>query len=394
MERAEFLQLIIDAFKVVPITAILGPRQCGKTTLAKEYAKQQSIPAVNYFDLEDPVDRDRLIPNPKLALESLKGLIVIDEIHYAPEIFQLLRVLVDNHKDQQYLILGSASQDLINQSSETLAGRISFIEITPFNLTETQESAHLWIKGGFPRSYLAQNDEQSFFWRKNFIRTFLERDIRELGIRLPPENLRRFWMMLAHYHGNYFNASEIGRSLGLTNKTIRHYLDILVGTFMIRELKPWFKNISKRQIKTPKIYFRDSGVLHALLGVNNQSDLLTHPKLGASWEGFALEEILRFHQVEPQDCYFWGMQQKAELDLFVNRNGMKVGFEFKYADAPRMTPSMQAAYSFLDLDALVVIYPGNKSYPLAIQTSEEKHKMIYVCGLEEYILNPPFYIKI
>lgn len=374
MERYQYLDKIKAAFEVTPIVALLGPRQCGKTTLAKQYV--QGSPE-NYFDLEDPDDLIRL-ENSKLTLSRLKNLITLDEIQRLPEIFPLLRVLVDNKKlDQKYLILGSASRELIRQSSETLAGRISYIELTPFNSREVDNLNQLWLRGGFPRSYLANNQTISYAWRKEYIRTYLEQDIQMMGIQVSPENLRRFWMMLVHYHGNIFNASEIGRSLNLSHTTAKNYLDILSHTFMIRELKPWFENIGKRQVKSSKIYFRDSGIMHALLGISDESSLMLNPKLGASWEGFALEEIIRFIGADPLDCYFWATQANAELDLLVHQDGKRLGFEFKYSDMPQMTKSMHIALEDLKLDQLIVIYPGDKSY--------HPQKNVFICGLNEYI---------
>ena len=361
------------------MVALLGPRQCGKTTLAKNYIqlKNKKFPEENYFDLEDTTDLARLA-YPKMMLESLKGLIVVDEIQRRPELFPTLRVLVDkNPKSQRYLILGSASRDLIQQSSETLAGRIGYLELTPFSYMETKNTQKLWVRGGFPRSYLAKDEQKSQLWREDYIRTFLERDIPSLGIQVPARELRRFWMMLAHYHGNLFNASEIGRALGLNHKTVQRYLDILTGTFMMRELQPWFENISKRQVKASKIYFRDSGIFHTLLGVANHSALLTSPKIGASWEGFALEEIIRFHQARIEECYFWSTHGEAELDLLIIKNGKRLGFEFKYTDAPKMTKSMVIAQEDLKLDKLFVIYPGKLRFPVG--------RNIEAVGLETYL---------
>ncbi len=379
MQRPGYIEYIEQAFNVHPVIALLGPRQCGKTTLARDYLKQ--IPGTfqesNYFDLEKNSDLARL-HNPQLAFEHLTGLIVIDEIQRRPELFPLLRVLVDEpEKKQRYLILGSASRDLIKQSSETLAGRIQYIEINPFSYAETQETKNLWLRGGFPRSYLARNDRESFQWRDSYVQTFLEKDIPNLGIQIPPPQLRRFWMMLAHYHGNIFNASEIGKSLNLSHNTIRYYTDILAGTFMIRQLPPWFENISKRQVKSPKIYFRDSGIWHFLLGIDNMNSLHLHPKLGASWEGFALEEILRVHRAIEGEYYFWATHGQAELDLFIIKHGKRLGFEFKYTDSPKITKSMLIAMEDLKLDQLVVIYPGKETFPL--------NKGITACGLEAYL---------
>lgn len=375
-QRYQYLARIQFSFTVHPVVALLGPRQCGKTTLARLYASEQAQ-KVHFFDLEDPEDLN-LLQNPKLALSSLEGLIVIDEIQLIPDLFPFIRVLVDDPlSKKKFLILGSASRDLIHQSTETLAGRISHIELTPFSFPEVDDLKKLWVRGGFPRSYLVESLEQSLEWRKEYVKTFLERDIPTLGFNIPSQELRRFWMMLAHYHGNLFNASEIGRSLGHTGPTMRKYLDILTGTFMLRQLQPWFANISKRQIKTPKIYFRDSGLFHTLLGTNDEAAILHHPKLGASWEGFALESIIRAHRTPSEECFFWGIHEQAELDLLLIVDGQNIGFEFKWADAPRLTSSMQNAMDTLELTHLYVIYPGDKQYPIS--------EKITVCGLEPYL---------
>lgn len=363
MERNFYIEKIDKAFRTHPVVAILGPRQCGKTTLAHLYVKKKS--SVHFFDLEDPADLANL-EQPKTALEFLEGLIVIDEIQRLPNLFPVLRVLADaRNKKQKFLILGSASRDLIQQSSETLAGRIAYIELTPFSLFEVEDWQKLWVRGGFPDSYLAPSSEDSEYWRKQYISTFLERDIPNLGIRIAPQALRRFWMMLTHYHGQSFNASEIGKSLGVADTTARGYLDILTGTFMVRQLIPWIENnIKKRQVKLPKIYFRDSGIYHTLCGIPNLDALLHFPRFGASWEGFALEEVIRKHQAAPEECFFWGAHSEAELDLLLFKNGKKIGFEFKYQDAPRLSDSMLIANKTLNLDTLTVVYPGNKEYRL------------------------------
>jgi len=378
MQRPDIINAVDYAFKVTPGVALLGPRQCGKTTAAHEYAKQLlAIPAQNYFDLENSNDLQRLV-DPLLTLSQLQGLIIIDEIQKIPELFSTLRVLIDDTAlDQRYLILGSASRDLIKQSSETLAGRISYLALTPFLLKETRDLKKTWLRGGFPRAYLAKNDELSLAWRKAYIKTYLEQDIPQLGINIPPENLRRFWMMLAQSQGAVFNASDIGRSLGLTHKTIQRYADILAGTFMIRQLKPWFENINKRQVKSPKLYIRDTGILHALLGIETEAALLTHIKLGASWGSFMLEQIIWRISADPEDCYFWASHQGAELDLLVVKNGKRMGFEIKYTSAPKLTKSMRTVAEDLKLDSFTVIYPGNIDYPLT--------ENIQVVGCENYL---------
>jgi predicted AAA+ superfamily ATPase len=300
----------------------------------------------------------------------LNGLIIIDEIQLRPNLFPILRVLIDKNSEQQkYIILGSASRDLIQQSSESLAGRIAYIEITPLNSIETDDLEKLWLVGGYPKSYLMPNMPESAEWRKNYIRTFLERDIPSLGIKIEPNALRRFWMMLAHYHGNICNVSELARSLNVTSPTIKRYIDILVGTFMLRELKPWHENISKRQVKQSKVYFRDSGLLHSMLGILSVAELQTNPKLGGSWEGYALEEVIRRLDLDTEDCYFWATHQGGELDLLVYKNDKKYGFEFKYSDAPTMTKSLYSALDSLELESVTIVYPGATSYQLSEQVS-------------------------
>jgi predicted AAA+ superfamily ATPase len=367
MKRSYFLEHIDFQYKVHPVCGLLGPRQVGKTTLAQQYSKRYS--SAHFFDLENPFDLARL-ENPMLTLSGLESdLIVIDEIQRRPELFPILRVLVDKNlaaqRKQRFLILGSASRDLLQQSSETLAGRIGYLELPPFSFTETKEDRKLWLRGGFPRSYLAESDPESQLWRQSYITTFLERDLSSLGFNTPPLHMRRLWMMLAHHHGQILNASEIGKSLGITHHTVRKYLEILAGTFMVRILPPWFENISKRQVKSPKIYMRDSGLYHTLMGIQDWEQLQVYPKLGSSWEGFALEETIKCIHADAEECYFWGTQAGAELDLLVLKNGKKIGFEFKYTDVPKRTASMHVAIKTLRLDHLYVIFPHHETFPLA-----------------------------
>lgn len=366
MERADFLARIERQFDIHPIVALLGPRQCGKTTLARMLAEKTGNP-VTRFDLEDPIDLAAL-DTPRLALQDLSGLVIIDEIQRRPELFPVLRVLVDRPGNPaRFLILGSASRDLIRQSSETLAGRIGHIELTPFSLFETgnQEKQGLWLRGGFPPSFLAKSNAASLQWRKDYIATFLERDLPALGIAIPPASLRRFWMMLAHYHGQILNYSELGRAFGVADTTVRRYLDILEATFMIRLLSPWHENIGKRQVKAPKLYLRDSGLFHALMGIPDTTALLRHPKIGASWEGFALEELIRRHRAESGEVWFWATHGGAELDLFLFEDGRRVGYVVKYTDQPRVTRSMHTAIEALQLDELRIVYPGERAFPLS-----------------------------
>lgn len=362
MYRIQPLQAIEETFQQQPICAILGPRQCGKTTLAKQFAQTNTQLKVHFFDLEHPFDLGRL-DNPMLTLASLEGIVVIDEIQRRPDLFPSLRVLADTTA-LRFLILGSASRQLIEQPSESLAGRIGYLELTPFTAREAKQMDRLWIRGGFPKAYLANTEKQSVMWRNFYIRTFLEQDIPNLGIKIPAKNLHRFWMMLAHYHGQLFQASELGRSLGVSHHTTKKYLDILEGTFMIRTLQPWYENIAKRQVKTVKVYFRDSGIFHTLLGVNDKTALERHPKLGASWEGFALEELLRYYQVPSEQAYFWRTQAGAEIDLLIYQQGIKRGFEFKYTEKPKITASIRIALKELKLDHVTIVYPGPHSYAL------------------------------
>ena len=343
------------------IVVLLGPRQCGKTTLAREFLNPDSA---NYFDLEDPVSLMRL-EEPMTALRELEGLVVIDEIQRRAELFPILRVLVDRKPlPARFLILGSASPDLLRQSSESLAGRVEVITMGGFDLAEvgSEASAKLWLRGGFPDSFTAENESDSFSWRKNFIQTFLERDLPQAGISIAPTALFRFWSMLAHYHGQVWNAAEPANSLGVSQPTVRRYLDLLTGFFMVRQLAPWHANLKKRQVKSPKIYFRDSGLLHQILGIRSEKDLLGSPKCGASWEGYVIEEAIQLCQ--PDESYFWGTHNGAEIDLIMVKDGRLLGVECKRMDAPKLTPSMQIAMTDLKLDRIAVIYPGLKRYPL------------------------------
>ena len=343
------------------VTALIGPRQAGKTTLARQYVP---VDAINYFDLEDPISLARL-DEPMTALSGLSGLIVIDEIQRRPDLFPLLRVLVDRDPlPARFLILGSASPELLRQSSESLAGRIETITMSGFGLAEVgfEFQAEHWLRGGFPRAYLAASEADSYAWRKNFIQTFLERDIPQFGINIPANSLLRFWIMLAHYHGQVWNGSELARAMGISQKMVRRYLDILEGFFMVRQLQPWYANLKKRQVKSPKVYFRDTGLLHNLLGIQSELDLVTNPKLGASWEGYVIEESLK--ALQPEAAYFWATHSGAELDLLLHKGGKLWGVECKRMDAPKLTPSMKNAVSNLGLAHLFVVYPGDRRYGL------------------------------
>ena len=360
IQRPVDKQKITRLLQQFPVTAIIGARQTGKTTLAHQFR------ADHYFDLENPRHLVQL-ENPQLALEDLQGLIVIDEIQRRPEIFPVLRYLVDTNPRQKYLVLGSASRELIRQSSESLAGRIAYYTLEGFRPSDVgvENWKALWLRGGLPPSFLAKSDEDSYIWRQQYITTFLERDIPQLGVHIPAQTLRRFWMMLSHYHGQVLNYSEIARSFGISDMTVRKYVEILEGTFMIKTLWPWHANLKKRLVKRPKLYFTDSGLFHALASIENMEQLLGHPKLGASWEGFALNNLCRILDKDKSEFYFWATHAGAELDLFWQAGGKNYGAEFKFADAPALTKSMKIAIEDLRLDFLYVIYPGKTEYKLS-----------------------------
>jgi len=360
--RAALISRVRAALARSRIVALVGPRQCGKTTLARTLARTGRT---NYFDLEDPRSLTQLA-EPMTTLEGLKGLVVIDEVQLRPDLFPVLRVLADRRPlPARFLILGSASPAFLRQSSESLAGRIEIVEMGGFSLPEigARNLPRHWLRGGFPLSHTARSLAASTAWRAQFVRSFLERDLPQLGITIPTLALRRFWTMLAHYHAQIWNAAEPARSLGVAETTARRYLDLLSGVYMVRQLAPWHENLGKRQVKSPKVYVRDSGLLHHLLGISSESELLAHPKCGASWEGYAIEEVL--NAVQPDDAYFWATYQGAELDLLLFKNGRRLGVEVKRMDAPRLTSSMRIALEDLKLEQLVVLYPGPKAYALA-----------------------------
>jgi uncharacterized protein len=359
--RPAIMAAVRRALRAGRVVALVGPRQAGKTTLARAFVPPASP---TYFDLEDPTDLARLA-EPMTALAPLRGLVVLDEVQRRPDLFPVLRVLADRRPlPARFLVLGSAAPGLLQQSSESLAGRLAVIEIGGFLLQELGGTAldRHWRRGGFPRAYLARSERESLTWRAQFVRTFLERDVPQLGIGIAPPTLLRFWTMVAHYHGQVWNHAEPARSLGVSEPTIRRYLDALTGVFMIRQLPPWHENLAKRQIKSPKVYLRDSGLLHHLLGIRTHADLLRHPKLGASWEGYVVEHILR--ALRPDEAYFWGTHGGAELDLLLFWRGRRYGVEIKRADAPRLSASMRSAMADLALDRLVMVYPGARRYVL------------------------------
>ncbi len=360
--RQSDVELVRATLKRSRVVALLGPRQCGKTTLARQFVPSDSL---NYFDLEDPQGLARLT-EPDTALRPLKGLVVIDEIQRRPDLFPLLRVLADRKPlPARFLILGSASPDLLRQSSESLAGRMETVPLEGFRLADlgADTQARHWLRGGFPLAFTARSEGDSLAWRRQFLQTFLERDLPQLGVKVPAVALRRFWNMVAHYHGQIWNAAELARALAVNESTVRRYLDLMTGVFMVRQLPPWFENLGKRQVKAPKVYVRDSGLLHALLGIGSRRDLEHHPKVGASWEGYAVEEVLK--ALRPDEAYYWATHQGAEIDLVLFKHGRRIGVECKRMDAPVLTPSMRIALADLKLDELHVVYPGERRYPLS-----------------------------
>jgi predicted AAA+ superfamily ATPase len=362
IDRSADRQAIRSALKRSRIVALLGPRQCGKTTLAREFVAADSL---NYFDLEDPASLARL-SQPDLALRPLRGLVVVDEVQRHPELFPLLRVLADRRPlPARFLILGSASPELLRQSSETLAGRIEAVPLEGLRLLDLASGAQSrhWIRGGFPLAYTARSEVDSVAWRRQFVQTILERDLPQLGVQIPAAALNRFWHMVAHYHGQIWNAAELARSLAVNESTVRRYLDLLTGVFMVRQLQPWFENLGKRQVKAPKVYIRDSGLLHTLLNISTARDLALHPKVGASWEGYAIEEVIK--ALRPEASYYWATHGGAEIDLLLFKGGRRIGIECKRTDAPTLTPSMRIALEDLKLSELKVVYPGDRRYRLA-----------------------------
>ena len=362
LTRSRLEQSLRAALDRRPVVVLSGPRQCGKTTLARRVLDSKSA---NYFDLEDPRTR-ALFEQPMTALEPLRGLVVIDEVQRAPDLFPLLRVLADRRpRPARFLLLGSASGDLLRQSSESLAGRVEYLRMGGFTLDEVGErkADTLWRRGGFPEAFLAKSEDGAVRWRRAFIDTFIERDLPQLGVRVSSVAIRRFWTMVAHFHGQIWSHADPARALGVSEPTVRHYLDLLTDALVVRQLQPWHANLRKRQVKSPKVYVRDTGLLHELLGIESRSALLHHPKLGASWEGFAIEQVLA---TEPHtDAAFWATQQSAEIDLVLQRGGKLYGVECKRVDAPAMTPSIRNALVDLELERVAVVYPGDRRYAIA-----------------------------
>jgi predicted AAA+ superfamily ATPase len=372
IERPRAIDELKTAIRENPVAVLLGPRQCGKTTLAHRLAEETEA---TFFDLERAADQAKL-RTPELVLGGLEGLVVLDEVQRMPALFTLLRPLADRPKAKtKFLLLGSASPELVKGVSESLAGRVGFVDLSGLELGDVgaAKQNQLWLRGGLPRSFLARNDQTSFEWREDFIRTFLERDVPQLGIRIPSATLMRFWTMVANYHGQIWNGAELARALGLSEKTTRAHLDLLTGAFVLRQLPPWFENLGKRQYKAPKVYVRDSGLLHALLSMETMLELAGHPKYGASWEGFALEQVLNV--AGTRQAFFWGTHSGAELDLLLMRAGKRYGIEFKCADAPGMTKSLRIALQDLKLERAWIVYPGAESYPV--------HEQVRVCSLAD-----------
>jgi predicted AAA+ superfamily ATPase len=370
--RHGFLKEIDDIFSYFRVCGIIGARQIGKTTLALEYAKK--LGKYHHFDLEDPTDSQKLA-DPKLLFNSLAGLVIIDEIQRMPQLFPFLRVIADQRSDIKLLILGSSSRDLLEKSNESLAGRISYIELTPFGISEVEDRQKLWIRGGYPKAYLAPTAKISFLWIKNYISSFMERDLKVLGFNLPSQNIRKLLIILAQSHGSTVNYSDISKTIGVSSITVKKYIDILESAFVVTILRPWFENISKRQIKAPKIYIKDTGILHYLLGINDGIEL--HPKCGLSWEGFAVHQIIKRYANDSNDAYFWRTNAGAELDLLIVKNNQRIGFEIKYSSVPKITLSITSAMEDLKLEKLFVIIPGNDSYSLK--------ENIRVIGLEGHL---------
>jgi len=380
IKRLHLEEELLTALKRSPIVLLSGPRQCGKTTLARQFVNATSV---NYFDCEDPIALARL-GEPMTALGALRGIVVIDEVQRRPELFPVLRVLADRPDNPAtFLILGSASGELLRQSSESLAGRLEVLTMQGFNLGEVEAEVvpTLWQRGGFPRSLLAASDNDSYAWRSQFIATLIERDIPSWGVRISPTALIRFWHMLAHYHGQTWNAAEMARAMGLSQPTVRHYLDIMTDAFMVRQLQPFHANTMKRQVKAPKIYIRDAGLLHTLLGYRSDRDLFMSPKIGASWEGWVIENIIAI--ARPDAAWFWATHAGAEIDLVMDVRGRRIGVECKRSDAPRMTPSMVTARTELHLDDIFVVYPGPLTYPLA--------EHVHALSLQTLLSQPDFF---
>jgi predicted AAA+ superfamily ATPase len=357
-----------------PVVALIGARQVGKTTIAQRIAADRAT--AHYFDLERPADLARLT-EPELSLGPLSGLVILDEIQRRPDLFPVLRGLVDREPERRFLILGSAAHELLRQSSETLAGRISYYDLPPLRLNEVAEEFsapadapsgtdpvgdRLWIRGGFPRSFLAPDDESSFQWRLDFIRTFVERDLPALGSSIPAHTHDRFWRMLAHAHGQVWNGARFASSFGVAATTVRSYLDLLTSALVVDQLRPWFENVGKRQVKSPKVYIADSGLLHALLDLADRTAIERHPILGASWEGHIINQLCAATRSRPDQRYFWATHSGAELDLLIVRGAERIGFEVKRTTNPTSTKSLTSARQTLRLDRTYIVHGGEHSF--------------------------------
>ena len=364
VQRRYHLRRLTLLLRESPVVALLGARQIGKSTLARQLVAARHAPTT-WFDLENPADLARLA-DPGLELRPLRGLVVLDEIQRLPEVFPVLRVLADRPRTPaRFLVLGSASPELLRQTSETLAGRVAFHALDGFDLREVPDLQKLWLRGAFPRSYLARSAAASRRWRDDFVQTFLERDLPGFGSTVPSTTMRRFWTMLAHWHGQLWNGAEFGRAFGVAHTTVRRYLDLLTSLFVVRQLQPWHENVARRQVRSPKVYIGDSGILHALLGLGSREALVSHPKVGASWEGFVIRQITHLLAVRSDQCYHWSTYSGAELDLLVMAGNRRYGFEVKRTEAPRLTASMRSALETLDLQRLDVVHAGRHLYPLA-----------------------------
>lgn len=379
IERKRHIQDILESFEDFTVVGVIGPRQVGKTTLAHQVARNYSEPA-RHFDLERGADLDRLATDPEFVLTDQQGLVVLDEVQRLPGIYTTLRVLADRRPGPtKFLVLGSASPTMLQQTSESLAGRIRYHNLSGLGLYEIQPELQdsLWLRGGFPRSFLARSDQRAFVWLEELIHTFLTRDMPAMGLGLSPTLLRRFWTMLAHLQGQVWNASEIGRSLELSDVSVRRYLDMMSDALLIRLVQPWYANIKKRQVKSPRIYFRDVGLLHALLGISSTEELLSHPKAGASWEGFVMEQVIDLFRLRDHRVFFWRAHTGAEVDMVVQRGTELVGIEIKRTSSPSVTKSIRSALADLELAAVFVIHAGKDSYPLT-----EKVRAVSVYDLQ------------
>lgn len=380
IDRIFYRSRLETALERSPVVALLGPRQCGKTTLARVVLEAREHGGGDYYDIESPRDQARL-QNPEMVLGSAHGLVVLDEIQEKPQLFAVLRSLVDRPSCRaKFLVLGSASPELVRGASESLAGRVEFVDLTAFRIAEVgfDQASRLWLRGGFPRSFLARSEEDSLAWREGFIRTFLERDLPQLGITIPAPAMRRLWTMLAHYHGQTWNASAIARSMGVSDKTARSYLDILTQTYMVRQLQPFYANTGKRQVKAPKVYLRDTGLLHALLSLENPHAVMGHPKVGASWEGFALEQVLSL--LQPREAWFWTTYSGGEVDLIFDKGGKRYGIEFKFSEAPKVPATTRRHVEALGLEHLWIVCPCPR--PFEVHDSVSVTNIEHVAAME------------